>query len=368
MNLDTLRPLFFGPIKDIKPGTDNDRADRYLNLAYKEVYRAHRWEYRKRTGQITIIPKYTTGTCTVTKFNGTNESAARTVVFAGATLSDSMRGRYLKVSGSSKWHKIVYISGSTAYLDTPIVDIESAGSLTFDIWKRFYYLKSDVEEVLDFGKWGDGVLSYAPDIQTKHTDISKTGSAPYEFNVYGVDPFNDLTYSTGTIQIPADSNVMTGTSTAWLSAGFDSGDIVEIGSNRYPINRVESDTRIILVNYQSEAVTAGSLYTLRKNNPLGIEIYNTTNAYNVLPYTYLAKPYDLIHVTKDYIALTDRFIQAIVSRAHYYAFNDAKDDRAITELKVYDGELLGLKSKVSVVNSRYTQFAPKIPSFMPGRS
>src|SRR5256885_836714 len=97
MNLTELRPLFAAPLKDFSLPRDNDIADRCINLAYIEIFESHRWVFRKKTGSILVIPNYTTGTCSVTKYDGSNDGAAKTVVFAGSSLTQSMVGRYFRV-------------------------------------------------------------------------------------------------------------------------------------------------------------------------------------------------------------------------------------------------------------------------------
>ena len=153
MNLTYLRSLYFKSLKGNSDVSDEDiiLADKYLNIAYKEIFISHHWIYRKRFGQITIIPRYTTGTCMVTEFNGTNSSSSKTVTFSGSSLTQSMVGRYFRVQGSDIWHKIIYISGSTVYLDSEIIGVNGGGK-TFEIWERFYYIKSDAADFLDFGR------------------------------------------------------------------------------------------------------------------------------------------------------------------------------------------------------------------------
>lgn len=366
MNLEYLEKLYLKPIKSLgdTKEADTEAADRYLNIAYKEVFLAHSWIYRKRSGQITIIPRYTTGTCTVVAFDGTNEASSKTVTFSGATLTQFMVGRYFRVSGSDIWHKIMNVTGSTAYLDSPVISVNGSGK-TFEIWKRFYYVKSDVSEILDFGRWSNGRLEYNPDLLDRYTDISKESNTPSSFNAYGIDPFDDID-STGTLTIDVNSNVAVGSGTTWLSDGYDTGDLLKVGQDFY-IKRIETNTRAILFNYVSDPINSIS-FTLKKNNPIGFEFYNSSDAYHVLPYDYLGRAYDLVHKTKDRILLPSNFIPAIVSRAQYYGMKDSNDTRYTTMLSIYNAELTVLKEKVQIVKSRYVQFSPKIHSLAPGRS
>ena len=370
MNLEYLENIYFKSIKDKNIQTDQAIADTYLNISYKEVFLAHNWIYRKRSGQLVLIPRYTTGTCAVTQFDSTNEASAKTITFTGSTLTTGMVGRYIRFSGGDQWYKIVYLTGSgtswTGYLDSPITDV-SGGSLSFEIWKRFYYIKSDAAELLDFGRWSNGRLEYNPDLIDRYTDISKESDTPSSFNAYGVDQFADITDS-ATIAITANTNVGTVSGINMLSSGYDTGDVVQISGSDYYINRIESDSKVVLFNYFDEALVAGTSITLRKSNPIGFEFYNPTDTYQTLPYDYLGRAYDLVHRTRDRILVPNNFIPAIIARAQYFSMKDADDKRYIEMLRIYNAEMTTLREKVHVVQPRYMQFVPKIHALSPGRS
>ena len=341
----------------------------YINQSYKIVYRSHNWAYRKRSGSILLIPNYTTGTCTVTLFDGSNESSSRTVTFSGATLTASMQGRYFRAKDSSFWHKIVSVnvSTNTIYLDTPIADISSASGLTFEIWKRFYYVKSEVDVVLGFGDWGGrSNLDYDPSskFESHTSDTSDTGRTT-QFSDFGVDPI-ESTYATGTVSIPADSNVVTGVGTSWLS-NADSGDIFVVNNLTFTIKRVETDTQIILHNFVKEEVTAGTAYEIKKDSPLGFQFYFNPDDYRVVPYSYLAKAPSMVHETKDFILLPDEFEDCILTRAEWMRMKDNDDVKYGQTVALYQGLLDSLKIKRSVVQSPFSQFSPKIHTSMPGR-
>lgn len=373
MNLEYLEKLYFKPLKGIDKLTDADKeiADIHLNIAYKEVFIAHNWIYRKRYGQITLIPRYKTGTVSVTKYNETNEANSKTITFTGASLSTNMVGRFIKFQDGDKWYRILYLTGSgsswTGYLDSPVTDVETGGGKTFEIWKRFYNLKSDVHEFLDFGRWENGRLEYNPDLIDRYSDLSRESDSPSSFDVFEVDPFTDIVEDDGTISIAKDSNLGTVTGVNLLSSGYDVGDMVEISNVDYYIKRIETDSRLIFFNYFPDEVTANTPIILKKNNPLSFEFYNPVDDYFSLPYAYLGKSYDLVHKTKDKILLPNNFIPAIVTRAQTFAMKDANDTRLPQFLAIYNGEIEGLKSKVQIVKSRYVKFNPAINRNAPGR-
>ena len=220
MILKDLVDVFFLRFKGLdKTNKDHrNQVKSYLNLFLPVVYRSSNWEFRKRTGQLILIPNYTTGNCSIVQYDGTNDLASRTVTFAGSTLTQSMRGRFFKPAGSDTWYRIIYISGDTAYLDTPVVDA-TAGGLSFTIWKRFHYLKSDVDIVTDFIGWDrNSILEYrsSTNQSDKNANLASEGS-PFEFGAYGVDSFDDTTYETGTISGILNTNIITGSATAFFA-------------------------------------------------------------------------------------------------------------------------------------------------------
>ena len=135
---------------DVAIEPNKSTAKTYINQAYKWIYGSHPWEWRQKTGQVTLIPNYETGTCGVTAFTGSNNAGARTVTFSGSTLTANMQGRYIKVDGEDYWHRIenVDVAGSVVYLDSEVTRSSGSG-LTFKIWKRFYNLSGNVAQITD---------------------------------------------------------------------------------------------------------------------------------------------------------------------------------------------------------------------------
>lgn len=365
------KELFALKFKDfsLSTGEGKTKSEEYINLALKDVYRAHLWEYRKRTGQVVLIPNYTTGTCSITKYDGSNEADARTVTFSGATLTQAMVGRYLQPKDSSTWYRIVRIDGSIVYLQTPIVDA-SASNVTFEIWKRFYYLPSEVDVVEQFKNWEEsGVLEYKPSNKMSYesTRISTTGKVS-DFAAYGIDPYDDVEYSTGTISIPKNSNVVTGADgAAFLSNNIGAGDILEFNGIQFTVKRVESDPRIITHQYAAEEVAGGTAYAIKKDNPLGFQFYFSADDYKILEFTYYRRGHSLYNENKESIYFPDKFISVILDRAQAMYLKDKPDSSWINIHNVYLGGLAGLKEQKSIVHAKSRQFAPEIKSYMPGR-
>lgn len=353
---------------DIKVDPFKTLVERVINQSTKLVYRAHTWAYRQKLGQIVLQPNYTTGTCSVTQFNGTNEDSARKVTFSGSSLTSNMAGRFFQVSGSSDWHKISYVdvTNSIIYLESPIIDVSASGK-SFNIWKRFYYLSGDVDIVSDIGKWANrfGRLEFNSysSIVDKVMDLSDSG-IPTDFVPFGTDNY-EPSYSTGTIALTKDSNVAVGTGTTFLG-NVMTGDQLLVSDKTFYVKRIETNTRIILFNYATADSPDGA-YEIKRNISLGFQFYpNNMSTYMTIPYAYYDKSFDMVHYTKDRPPLPDEFDLAILSRAEFMIRKDKGGVDWIPVSQLCSAELDALKNKVHVVNNRFNIFAPKTMGY-PGR-
>lgn len=370
MLLRKINDLVLDKIPSIDKTVDSlrERSTDYVNFAIDEVWRASNWEFRKRTGQLALEPTYDTGTASITKYDGTNLNAARTVTLS-ASLPFDVRGRYFKPNNSSSNYRIITgaSGGTTLFLESPVID-STNGSIAFDIWKRFYYLKSDVDVLLDIRRWdGGGSLEYSPSPKMSRSNANlDTEGAPKYFSVYGIDPNDDIEYETGTISIAENSNTVTGVSTAFVG-NADSGDILIVNNSRYIIKRVESNTSLILYNYVPIPIAAGTSYSIKKNNPLAIPFFNPTDAYRTLDYEYLVKSYSLVNEDYDDLLLDMDYIDAIILNAQA-AWLEHKDYQKYIQIySLYQAKLNGLKIKKRVVAPRFRQFEPYINPNLPGR-
>lgn len=304
-----------------------------INHAYQEVARAYDWEHLKRTGEVRTIPNYTTGTCSI--INGSN------IVSGNGVWTSDMEGSYFKPQGSGNWYRISKVqSASQLILLTPIIDA-TASAQTYAIWKRFYYLYSEVHRILGFGSWirngelVDKPSQYAEDVST---DISVSGE-PETFSAYGADPF-ERSYSTGTITTSKDSNLLVGLSTAWLG-NIEPGDIISIGGTvKSRVKRVESDTAIRMTNFVDSDVS-GSTYSIAKDSPLGIQLYFAANTAYLFPYTYSKRVYDMLH-DGDRPELPSDFDQAILDGAFANRMRDLNDQRWVNSLNEYTARVKDL--------------------------
>lgn len=285
-----------------------DSVKRKLNLTYKEIGNNsnYDWPHLTRYGEIRTVTNYTTGTVTIT--NG-----SRTVTGSSTVWTSAMEGRFFRPQSGNHWYKIIRVVSATELTLYSAITESSASDRTYTIWQRFYYFPTEVRKVLEFGSWiRDGrILNKSNrDLRDLTVDISNTGE-PEEFVMYGSCPF-ESTYSTGTISISKDSTLLEGENTVWL-ANVEPGDEVEIGDDIYRVKRVESDTRIRLLNAAVRDVVSGTAYAVRKKDNLGFQLYFNPNSEIILPYTYSKYVYDMVNEDEDEPELPgEKFDEAII--------------------------------------------------------
>lgn len=356
-------------VKDLDVATDAGKvkAGRYINRAAKWLYVAHPWEWRYKTGQVTLIPNYTTGTCAVTQFTGSNYAASRTVTFSGAALTANMQGRFIKVQDEDYWHRIesVDTTNGIAYLDSEVTRTTASG-LTFEIWKRFYHLPGDVAAITDFGRWDGrwGRLDYKSfsNLVDEQADVSDDGT-PEKFVPFGVDNYESV-YSLGTLSGNKDTNVLTGAGAAAWVGNILAGDEIEASDKVFTVKRVERDQRIILNNYLPDDIPSDTTYEARRNLSVGFQFFpNQFDEYMTIPYYYYDRMFDMVHEDKDRPNLPDDFDDAILTRAEFKLKKDKGDQNWIAIAQLFKTELDDLKINFRVVKPRYDIFAPRVKGY-----
>lgn len=364
MKLRTINDLVIRKIPSLDPNNDSARATttEYVNLAIDGVWRAANWEFRKKNAQLMLEPSDTTGTCSWTKLG-------QTVTFVGSSIAENWLGRYWTPKNSSSQYKIIYIDvvGASVTLATPIIDNSTSGS-EFTVWKRFYSLQSNVDTLIDIRRWdGGGSLVYKPD--SKLSGIStnlETEGSPYFFSIQGIDEYDDVEYSTGSVEGTENSDTLTGSGTSFLS-NCGIGDIITLNTEEYTIKRVLSDTSLKLYQHLTSSIPSGTTFEIKKNNPLNITFYNPPDSYRICDYSFLSKAPVLKNEDYDFLKLDRDYIDAIIMRAQTYWLDEKDYQKYQTILAIYEAKVGGLKLKRRAVNPKFRQFEPTIGSTMPGR-
>lgn len=324
-----------------------------INEAVREIGESHNWPFLRVTSDLQTVGS-TTLSCTVT--NGSNS------VTASSGLTASMQGWYFQPPTGLNWYRIAYVdvTNQIAYLETPMIEATQTGNSTF--WKRFYYLYSQVNILTDFGNWiVNGEL--VAETQRQLTEINPNKvvfGQPQNFSQYGVDPYTTI-YSTGSVTIPKDSNVMTGLGSSWL-ANAGPGDIITVKNFITRVRRVEQDTRIILFNYCPFDLSSSSSYTIEKETPIGFQFYPSPDKAYVYPYTYFRKVFNLVHENKDRSEFPEQFDLAIMDLAEAGMMRDMKDPNWDKKRQEASARVGDIQRRATYLNQpRTRQFYPRIP-------
>ena len=340
-------------VQDIGTSAVRNLLKRKINESYKEIARVFDWEHLRNTGEILSVPNYTDGTISVTV-------GSRAVTGSGTAWTSAMVGRYFQPSSEGNWYRIIAVTSVTALtLQTPIAGSSFSG--TYKIWKRFYYLPSRVRKVHLLNKWTtDQELEGRSQeyLQDFNVNIANTGE-PTDYAPYGSDDF-ESSYATGSVTLTKDSNVAQGSNTLWLD-NAEEGDRFVVSGNNYRIKRVESDTRIILLNYSTVDV-ANQPYTISKDNRIGFQFYPSPATAMVLPYDYYKRVFDMINETKDRPEFPEDFDIAIVDGAEASRMRDLDDPKWLQKQLEFTARIKDLRAKYMVHSPKLQQARPFIRS------
>jgi hypothetical protein len=335
-----------GVVDDAK----KEQYKRKINIALDAVTKSHRWKDLERQGELALVPNYTTGTASVV--NG-----SRSVTISGGSLTSDMKGRYFQATGASMWYRIIGVSGSTLTLETPIQESTASG-LTYNIWKKFYRINSDVRVVLpnQFNNSLNVNSFYNQDYIRRKEFIP--------FTIHGTDEFS-ANYTTGSITVSKNSNVATGSGTSFLGNVY-AGDRLKVGNLNYWIFRVDSDTQLTLYNYATD--DWNDTYTIYSDYPHTAVLNFVPGVAAVLIYSYLRHVYNLINEQFDTFPLSKNFNTVIVDLASA----EYKRDGVVTEgarfanwaidMQLALAKLDTLKKNSDLEIRPFNQFAPYIPA------
>lgn len=326
---------------------------RKINEAYKEVARVFDWEHLRNAGELPTVPNYQDGTAAVV--NG-----SRGVTGSGTAWTAAMVGRYFQPPTGQNWYRIMAVTSTTSLtLQTAIVDTSGSGNYT--IWKRFYYLPSRVRKVHLLGKWTtDGALEGRSQdyFSQLSPNIAATGE-PTDYAPYGVDDF-ESSYVEGSVTLANDSNVAQGNGTSWLN-NAEEGDRLIISGVTLRVKRVESDTRIVLLN-SSTIDVENSAYTISKDSRIGFQFYPSPAKAYVLPYSYYKRVFDMVNENKDRSELPEDFDMAIADGAEASRMRDLDDAKWLQKQLEFTARIKDLRAKYMVHTPKLQQAKPFIRS------
>lgn len=327
------------PIETGKSKTDSEVLEKVkasLNFSKIEVSKSYHWKELERPSELLVLPYYKTGSATITQ-------ESRTVTLTGgATVSADFTGRFFKPDNGTRWYLIRYadVANNQIILESPI--IEDSSSTAYRIWKKFYRIPTDVRVVL-------------PDVTQPGFPI------PFEIKSYNLAAGR---YNTGTITITENSNVFTGTGTAFLDNIFP-GDTLVIEGKIFHVKTVDMDTRGALANVSDITLTAS--YYIESEAPVQAFTESVLeDERNILPYTYIRHLYKMVH-DNDSTELSTKFDRTFIDIAKAEYLRMTNSEKWVSEMQLGLGRLEKLKLDSELTRPAYKQFKSHIPHFMPGR-
>src|SRR3990167_8556686 len=166
--------------------------------------------------------------------------------------------------------------------------------------------------------------------------------------------------ATESVSLTEDDDLVTGSGTSWLD-NVEEGDLFIVGKDRYHVKRVESDTRIRLINFAKSTVPSGTEYEIKKQDNLGFQLFLNPNDTYIFPYTYIKRVYDMVNEDEDSTEVPEEFDPAILDLAEADRLSDLDDSKWINKQALARARINDLKGMMTSV-PRYKQFRPEINS------
>lgn len=329
---------------------------RAFNLRYKDFNRRYSWPWLQKVGTLQTIVNYTTGTVQVT--NG-----SRTVTGTNTTFTAAMEGRYFKLDRDTELYLIKdFVSTTELTLEDPYIG-DSGSSLTYLIWNKYYNLPPDCDLNLQIyiSKIPQRVFPLPRlEFNTRFPNAYLNGN-PYFWSWYTVNRVNSR-YSTGTVSTTLNSRTLTGSSTSFVGNVFPGG-LITIGSNKYNVESVDSNTQITM--FQNANVTvSGSTYTIDTQNRSQITFSATPDPVVNLELIYAKRTYDLVN-DNDELEIWPAYQPIVINAVYGYALEKLTSEKALPWLTVYEAEV---EKAWNTINEQFSSesFAIPLPSKITG--
>lgn len=239
--------------------TSSARLKREINRIGAEIWHEFPWSFRWRNYRIVTDTEVIAGTVTAT--NG-----SRTITGSGTAFSSSHADWFINFPGDAirNWYRVrAFTSGTQLELDIPYQGSTGSGK-SYQLRRFDYVLPTEIHDLESIVVTSNNSL-----VKIVHpigADLSAPTpfykSTPLVAAIYSSDSAA-TTYNTGTISGTINTTTLTGSGTSWLSAIYP-GDEVTIGSNKYTVRQVNSDTQISLYNKQQATSSAGTAYTITR--------------------------------------------------------------------------------------------------------
>jgi hypothetical protein len=300
-----------------QPAYNKARAQRRVTVVKSDIisrFGGH-WESSYREGWLALVPNYTTGTVSVTQ--GSN-----TVTGSGTGWNSAFKSRkFIGPDGAT--YKIASIATVTSMILSSPYQGESVSGQAYAIWKDEYRLYPEVLSIGGFTNYQlTGTMSEALAKNMKASFPHE--SANQQPDIYTIIGRENLTatYSTGTLSGTINTNILTGASTAWL-ANLEPGYQITVGTNKYTVKKVNSDTEIELYQLLVATVAALTTYSAVGKNAIIVR-FKSPSSQQIVSYWYYAKDYPFVNdEDEDWVA--EMYANVIISGLGYWDFVDKND-------------------------------------------
>lgn len=331
----------------ISGGTGQDvinkaRGLRRINVVKADIVSrfAGKWPANYREGWLPLVPLYNTGTANFTQ-------GSRLVTGNGTAWITSMKGSKM-LGGDVAYYKIASVTDATDLQLTQPYQGTSITVQTYQIWKDEYRIYPDALSIggfLDYNiseKMDEAWVSNMKQSYPFTTWVEE----PTVYTVLGRD-YLTATYSVGTLSGSINTNILTGSGTAWLS-NIEPGFQITINTLVYTVRRVNSDTEIEIYQLLAGTIVASTTYSAVGKNALIVRFRNPTNQ-RVVSYWYYSKDVPFVNDNdEDWIA--ELFPRVLVNGLSYFDYIDKNDvSRAFNSQQVFENSIKDMK--VAIENS-----------------
>lgn len=240
-----------------------------IQVALNRVHQSFDWPYYMQSYVLNTVATYTTGTAQVT--NGSS-----IVTGVGTTFTSSMVGRKFRHSNESSYYYILsYQSVTQITLKSPYQGATDSTGSSYTIYKDEYRLAPDVDKYKKSIQIQNGVAIQDIPITT-FDNIFPTPQSYADPNLAMMIGTKLDTYSTGTVSATIATKVITGVGTSWTTVeGLGRLSDILVGTNRYTVKSVDSDTQITVYENIVSTVSTNT-YTITLNN-LVLQYYPVPN-------------------------------------------------------------------------------------------
>lgn len=249
--------------------------------AYDELWRGRLWSWRRRTGQITQIPDYSTGSI-LTLTQGASAVTGDSTVWTKA-----MEGRYLRPSNSNsaadvRDYLITNVASSTALtIRDPYEGASISAATGYSIYEKTYRLPFDFDS-LEVPKESSGPLVCGLVSRSEFEAVMPYANATGQsYWLVDAGVSTQALYSTGTVTLTDTSTTVTGSGTTFLAAR-DTGRRFRIPSRpdagEFRITTVNSATEIIIDREWPYPTKSGIAYVIDPAGERLVEMYPRPNA------------------------------------------------------------------------------------------